>query len=272
LREDALRRDFTMNALYADQTGRVIDPTGGLPDARAGRIRFIENPHDRIREDHLRILRFFRFSAWYGNADLGFDADVLAAIADLSDGVLDLSKERVGQEMLKLLVAPNPVPAVAAMSQIGVLSKILPGADPQFLGPLVHLEEQSGTQPDPLRRLAALGGMDARENLRLSKSQAANLDALTTGQGAGLTDKGLGHVYGAETGWSILLLLGAVMSVPVDPHRRAEVAAGATLKFPIRASDLPDHLEGRQIGDTLKKLKADWLASDLNADKSDLLG
>ncbi|NRB04003.1 MAG: CCA tRNA nucleotidyltransferase, partial [Rhodobacteraceae bacterium] len=151
LREDALRRDFTMNALYADQTGRVIDPTGGLPDARAGRIRFIENPHDRIREDHLRILRFFRFSAWYGNADLGFDADVLAAIADLSDGVLDLSKERVGQEMLKLLVAPNPVPAVAAMSQIGVLSKILPGADPQFLGPLVHLEEQSGTQPDPLR-------------------------------------------------------------------------------------------------------------------------
>jgi poly(A) polymerase len=103
--EDAARRDFTMNALYADPEGRVIDPLGGLSDLLARRVRFIGAAEDRIREDYLRILRFFRFHAWYGDPDGGLDPDGLAACAALSDGIARLSRERVGAEMRKLLSA-----------------------------------------------------------------------------------------------------------------------------------------------------------------------
>ena len=98
MEEDASRRDFTMNALYAAPDGTVVDPLGGLPDLEARRVRFIGDPHDRIREDYLRILRFFRFHAWYGSD--GLDRDGYAACAELSDGLENLSKERVGQEFL----------------------------------------------------------------------------------------------------------------------------------------------------------------------------
>jgi len=146
--EDAHRRDFTMNALYARADGTVIDPLGGLPDLRARRVRFIDDPHDRIREDYLRILRFFRFHAWYGDPAAGLDPDGLAACAELSDGMDRLSRERIGAETRKLLAAPDPAPAVAAMAQAGVLIHVLPGANPQALPVLVHLERAAGVAPE----------------------------------------------------------------------------------------------------------------------------
>ncbi|MGC1488809.1 MAG: CCA tRNA nucleotidyltransferase, partial [Albidovulum sp.] len=103
IQDDAARRDFTMNALYADHAGQVIDPLGGLPDLQARRVRFVGGPQDRIREDYLRILRFFRFHARYGDPALGLDADGLAACAELADGIKTLSRERIGHEMRKLL-------------------------------------------------------------------------------------------------------------------------------------------------------------------------
>ncbi len=106
--DDARRRDFTMNALYADASGVVIDPLGGLGDLQAKHVRFIENADDRIREDYLRTLRFFRFHAWYGDPQGGLDQDGLAAIAQNLDGLDRLSHERVGAEMKKLLGAPGP--------------------------------------------------------------------------------------------------------------------------------------------------------------------
>ena len=114
--EDAARRDFTMNALYADPSGAVIDPLGGLPDLRARRLRFVGEPAQRIREDYLRILRFFRFSATYGDPALGMDAEGLAACAELADGIDGLSRERIGAEMRKLLSARDPAPALASMA------------------------------------------------------------------------------------------------------------------------------------------------------------
>ena len=107
LTEDARRRDFTMNALYADAQGMIVDPLNGLPDLTARRVRFIEDPARRIREDYLRILRFFRFTAWYGDPDLGFDAEALAAIADNLDGLGSLSRERVGSEMHQTAERPR---------------------------------------------------------------------------------------------------------------------------------------------------------------------
>ena len=125
--EDAARRDFTMNAIYARPDGTVLDPLLGLPDLEARRVRFIGTAQNRIREDYLRSLRYFRFHAWYGDAQAGFDADALAAIAGNLDGLSTLSRERVGAELLKLLAAPDPAPSVAAMRSTGVLAR-LPGA------------------------------------------------------------------------------------------------------------------------------------------------
>ena len=111
LAEDAARRDFTMNALYADPSGAVIDPLDGLSDLLARRVRFVGDPAERIAEDYLRILRFFRIHAWYGDPAGGLDADGLAACAALQDGLDQLSRERVGAEMTKLLAAADPAPA-----------------------------------------------------------------------------------------------------------------------------------------------------------------
>ena len=169
VREDALRRDFTMNALYADANGTLHDPLQGLPDLQARRIRFIEDADRRIREDYLRILRFFRFSAWYGDPDAGFDAAALAAIADNLDGLSSLSRERVGSELVKLLSAPNPAPALGVMAQCGVLNALLPGTEAIFVAPLVHLEGVHSLRPEPMRRLAVLGVIDPKA-LRLSKA------------------------------------------------------------------------------------------------------
>ena len=125
--EDAARRDFRLNALYADVDGRVFDPTGeGVADAEAGRIIFVGDPETRIREDFLRILRFFRFHAWYGRGEP--DAAALAACRALAEGMTRLSAERVSSELMKLLSAPDPRAAVRAMAGAGVLVQILPEA------------------------------------------------------------------------------------------------------------------------------------------------
>lgn len=147
--EDAARRDFTMNALYARPDGTLLDPLGGLPDLNARHVRFIGQAKDRIREDYLRSLRYFRFHAWYGDAAAGFDPDALDAIASNLDGLERLSRERVGAEILKLLAAPDPAPAIAAMRGAGVLGAVLPGADDRSLAVLVSLEQAADAAADP---------------------------------------------------------------------------------------------------------------------------
>src|SRR5579862_7309671 len=123
--EDAQRRDFRLNALYADPAGQLYDPTGGgLADIRAGRIVFVGDAATRIREDALRILRFFRFQAWYGRTEP--DAAGLAACAALRDRISHLSAERVSAELLKLLAAEDPRGVVRLMAQSGVLAVVLP--------------------------------------------------------------------------------------------------------------------------------------------------
>jgi poly(A) polymerase len=154
--EDAARRDFRLNALYADSEGRVFDPTGeGLADAAAGRIVFVGDPETRIREDYLRILRFFRFYAWYGRGDP--DAAGLAACGALAEGMTRLSAERVSKELMTLLAAPDPRVAMAAMAGAGVLAQILPEA---ATGPL--FEAAVGLSADPVVRLMTLFPIDER--------------------------------------------------------------------------------------------------------------
>ena len=151
--EDAARRDFRLNALYADPDGRLHDPTGcGVDDARAGRVVFVGDPRTRIREDYLRILRFFRFFAHYGRGPA--DEAAVAACGASTSGLSSLSAERVSKELLKLLAAPDPRPAVRLMVTTGVLATLLPeaGSPVRFEG-LVALGADGA---DPVLRLAAL--------------------------------------------------------------------------------------------------------------------
>jgi poly(A) polymerase len=154
--EDAARRDFRLNALYADGEGRVFDPTGeGVADAAAGRIVFVGDPETRIQEDYLRILRFFRFFAWYGRGEP--DAAALAACQALASGMTRLSAERVSKELMTLLAAPDPRIAMAAMAEAGVLAQILPEAE---MGPLFEAAVAQGD--DPVIRLMTLLPSDER--------------------------------------------------------------------------------------------------------------
>ncbi|WOB79826.1 CCA tRNA nucleotidyltransferase [Brevundimonas nasdae] len=175
--EDAARRDFRLNALYADAAGTVFDPTGGgLEDAAAGRIVFVGEAETRIREDYLRILRFFRFYAWYGRGEP--DAVGLAACAALKGGMAQLSAERVSKELLKLLAAADPRPAVRAMAETGVLVQVLPQVQP-----LALFEAMCDLTDDPVMRLSALlpadvaGVMEIAGGLRLSNAVRDRLAA-----------------------------------------------------------------------------------------------
>ncbi|PRX37104.1 poly(A) polymerase [Meinhardsimonia xiamenensis] len=271
LEEDALRRDFTMNALYARPDGTIIDPVGGLEDLRAGRVRFIEDADRRIREDYLRILRFFRFHAWYGDPENGLDPEGLAACAANAEGLRRLSKERIGHEMKKLLAAPDPSPSVAAMAAAGCLQPILPGADPAPLAVLVHLEGEVARAPDPILRLAALGGEDPVGNLRLSRAEARRLARLRE---AALSEAGpgeLGYRLGAAEARDALLLRAALTGQPLPEGWEDEVARGAAAEFPVKPADLMPRYEGPALGAKLKELEARWIASGFTLTRAELL-
>jgi len=268
--EDARRRDFTMNALYADKLGLVHDPLNGIDDALQGRVRFIEDADQRIREDYLRTLRFFRFHAWYGSDALGWDAEALDGIARNLDGLDTLSAERVGAEMRKLLAAPDPTPALSVMSQTGVLGRILPGADVTFVGPYVHLEQAAGLLPNPIARLAALGGQDVTDRLRLSRAEQRELDSIRNLSTSTYPVRATGYLGGKRAGSAALLLRSAYANSPFRDGDLNAVSEGATAEFPLSAKDLP-HLTGPDLGAELKRLKAVWLASDLVKTRDDLL-
>jgi poly(A) polymerase len=180
--EDAARRDFTINALYAHpETLEIADYFGGLADLAARRVRFIGDARQRIAEDHLRILRYYRFQTRFG-ADLDETAE--DACADLAHTLKGLSRERIASELLALLALPDPHATVARMRARGVLPVILPEACPAqiaALGKLVAAETAQGIAPDPVRRLAALLppspeiAETVAARLRLSKAQRARL-------------------------------------------------------------------------------------------------
>ncbi len=179
-REDAARRDFTINALYADPaTGEISDYFGGLDDLAARRVRFIGDAGQRIREDHLRILRYFRFQARFGSEPA--DTDSEKACAELAAMLKGLSRERIGMEMMNLLALPDPARVAARMAELGVLGQVLPEAVVEPLAALVQEEQRQLIPPDAIRRLAALLPADVGQaeqvaaRFRLSGAQRKRL-------------------------------------------------------------------------------------------------
>lgn len=285
---DAERRDFTMNALYCDLGGRIYDPVDGIADLEAARVRFIGDAEARIREDALRILRFFRFHAWYGRG--GPDAEGLAACVKRADDLKRLSAERVRDELLKLLAAPDPVSAIRQMSDLGILARVLSEAALfDRLAGLVAIEAaRNGT--DPIRRLGALlpeGGAGAGERLRLSKKEQIRLSEMIVprdGIRPGAKDEGLDRHSRADLYRlgrdsfidHALLNWGADGSGPDDQRWRDFVDAAALWdipRFPLRGRDLVGQgmSAGPELGDLLDALEAWWVAQDFEPGRDELL-
>ncbi len=269
--DDARRRDFTMNALYAEPDGTLIDPLDGLADLRRRRVRFIEHADARIREDYLRILRFFRFHAWYGDQANGLDSDGFTACGVNLDGLETLSKERVGKEMMKLLAAPDPSLTLAGMVSSGCLQQILPGSTSEALPALVELEARVGATPNPIRRLAVIGGEELTENLCLSKAISRDLGLIRILVEKATAPSELAYRFGRNMAHDVVLARSALLAVPLPPDLEAELDKGTLVRFPVRARDLSGICSGPELGRRLRSLEAAWIASGYILDRSSLL-
>ncbi|WP_370650375.1 CCA tRNA nucleotidyltransferase [Brevundimonas sp.] len=274
--EDAARRDFRVNALYADGEGRVFDPTGeGIADAAAGRIVFVGDPETRIQEDYLRILRFFRFFAWYGRGEP--DAAALAACRALVSGMSRLSAERVSKELMTLLAAPDPRVAMAAMAEAGVLAQILPEA---VAGPLLEAAVEQGT--DPVIRLMTLLPSDERivraasARLRLPNSTRDRLaGAAVAAPAIGLTMsdpevRAAVYRFGGRAVADALHLRMAERPAQAGDGRRLLALAEAWPRpsMPVGGRDLArlGVEPGPETGRLLKAFEDRWIADDFPAD------
>lgn len=268
---DARRRDFTINALYATGGGEVLDPVGGLMDIAARRLRFVGDARARITEDYLRILRFFRFHAWYGTPG-GADRDALAACAELASGLARLSKERIGAEIRKLLSAPDPSDALVLMQGCGVLQAALPGASADLLPGLVQIERRhpfdaAAPNPDWVLRLAALGADDPRTALRLSNEVAAEIRDLIAARDWSL--ERTAYKSGKRTAGRLALLrLARGQDLPSD--WTGIICRAPTSQFPLSASDLMPAITGPALGIALKAAEDHWIDGGFAATRDEL--
>ena len=276
--EDAGRRDFRLNALYADRDGTVHDPVGGgIEDAEAGRVIFIGDADMRLREDFLRILRFFRFNAWYG---AGIDADGLAACARQKEGLKKIASERIWKELHKLLAAPDPTEAVTAMQDSGVLAIFLPEAETlDGLHDLRVSETLAGVQADPMLRLMALIHRSANSVLAVSKRlRLSNAEAnrLTMWAADNLPD--VSGMNGRQLRQALYWHgKQAVVDRALTSGRDVRdllfaVRAWKRPEFPVGGDDaLAAGLKGPEIGQALRKLEEWWMAEDFQPDRDQLL-
>jgi poly(A) polymerase len=264
---DAARRDFTINALSADSgDGRVHDYFDGLADLAAGRVRFIGDPLIRIAEDHLRILRFFRFHARFGRGEA--DRAALAACAARANDLMALSRERIASELLRLLALPDPVATIALMIEAGLFVPMIPeitAATLPALQALVAAEAAAGIAPDGLRRLAALLPVDpARaeavgQRLKLSKAQVLRLRLAATRDPAE-TPAALAYRIRLEPAIDRLLLTGGDVAALDGWERPALGISGGDLI----AMGLPP---GPRVAATLHRIEKDWMDAGFPADR-----
>lgn len=279
---DALRRDFTINALYCDAKGVLLDPAGGLDDLHAGRVRFIGDAAERIDEDALRILRFFRFFARFGKGPP--DVAALKACED-KKGMLDaLSVERIREELMKLLMAPRAGDAVAAMGGISVLSAVLPGSDADAFRRYAAYEENVA-RPAPLRRLLALQGRQriavTAKHLKLSNREKKHL-ALVAELASGLSalpgEKELlrlAYRQGVKGVCDALVLRGAEKGWGRKDVRKAlsRLEKLTLPDFPVTGHDLMKrgYRSGEALGRMLSELEQRWVESDFSLGREELL-
>lgn len=267
--EDAARRDFRLNALYADADGLILDPTGaGYEDALAGRIVFVGEPEQRIREDYLRILRFYRFFAWYGRG--APDVAAVEACAALAEGVEQLSAERVSKELLKLLAAPDPRAAVRLMDQAGVLGRVAPQPES-----LTLFEAMVGISADPVLRLSALLPDEAEAvraaalKLRLSNAQRDRLveavaERIDPAMSEAETRAAIWRAGRQAVEDRLYRAWASGADAGVVQHLLALATAWTPPKLPVGGKDLArlGLSPGPETGRLLKAFEQSWIADD----------
>lgn len=274
-REDAARRDFTINALFADPlTGKISDFFGGLDDLEARQVRFIGRAEDRIVEDHLRILRYFRFLARFGHGEA--DAEAYGACVARASSLMALSRERIADELLKLLAVGDPVPAVRLMVDGGILRSVVPeiGADGvERLAALVPREAAAEETPAPLRRLAALLPRDPAvgeavgARLKLSNKARKRIALALADEPGGTSHEELAYRIGVQGAVDRMLL-----SADVRPADIARMAQWESPRFSMRGGDLIAlGIEaGPDVARALRALEEQWIAEGFpNRDRLD---
>lgn len=273
--EDAARRDFTINAMSMLPSGEIFDYFGGADDLRVGRVRFVGEARQRVAEDYLRVLRFFRFQARYGRGEP--DPEAVAAVRDGAAGLDGLSPERVWSELKRILAAPDPSASVALMDRLGVLARALPeGAAPARLAALAA----AGAPADPLLRLAALLDGDPAAlagRLRLSGEERARLLALRRGPvpAPGMDDADLRRLLADEPAETLIgrAWLAGGADIPRGPgwaDLRARLAALPRPVFPLAGRDALalGAQPGPAVGRALAAVRAWWLAGGCAADRA----
>ena len=288
--EDAQRRDLTINALYADMTGQVFDPTGqGLSDLKSRKFRFVGDAEQRVQEDYLRILRFFRFLALYGGQEK-VDAASLKACREHQAGIKKLSAERVWMELKKLLSADNPVRACHIMLTNGILETVLPEANNvDGLEALLRLESRENIKADPLLRIMAMSAREPLQmallskRLKMSKSETSRLRGWADDDAQLSTDmperERMAAIYrsGKPVIFDRACLRAAGETDPIQSARWMSLADFALgwqpPVFPLTGKDLAKAgvPKGPGMGKALKALEALWIRSGFSTEKPQLL-
>jgi poly(A) polymerase len=260
-KQDAGRRDFTINALYADPySGELFDYFGGLDDLGSRIVRFIGEPLQRIAEDHLRILRYFRFHARYGHGEP--DPRSLEACTARANDLMALSRERIADELLKLFSLDDPTPTVRLMHDRGLFAPVVPEiADVSRLAALVEAERAAGVAPDPLRRMAALLPQDSeaatKVAARLKLSNKARKRLVSAAEASlGLNPQALAYRIGTECAVDRLLLANR-------PAEAASIARWTPPRLPISGGALIARgvPEGPEVARTLRQIEDAWEAA-----------
>lgn len=279
--QDALRRDFTINAIYADKTGHLFDPMGGLEDLKTHQLRFIGKAAQRIKEDYLRILRFFRFSARFGHEP--YDPEGLEACAHYASHLPHLARERVTEEFLKLLELPSPLYTLDAMKETGVLTYILHPGTWGNLKALVALEQATKSVPSALLRLAAFHPVltEIKTHLRLSKKQESTLAFLVKDHQLEGNEffKRQSYLWGKGRTFDLILLQTArrlaasEISFEEGSHFLKDIHqhfdTWSVPLFPLSGEDILSRgiKEGQEVGALLKAVETWWISEDLKPDR-----
>ncbi|MEE2773753.1 MAG: CCA tRNA nucleotidyltransferase [Pseudomonadota bacterium] len=273
--EDCKRRDFTINAMYMTVEGQILDPLGGRRDLISGKVRFIGKPNDRIKEDYLRILRYFRFVAYYGFAMSYIQPNVRSAFVENVDGLKSLSKERIWSEIKKLLQADNPLFALEAMSLCGVLEVVIPKAEIRDLITLLGFEKRFHLQADALNRLVSLT-RDTVASLILdwpmSKRDRDQVKMILKVSRDNSSLRVKSYKYGKELTLRSLLIFQDDLCERKETEIISEIDFGCSKKFPLTSKDFIVYEEpSKQLGDLIRKIKTIWLESNMSLTKKELL-
>jgi len=284
--EDARRRDLTINALYCNSDGTIFDPLGVIDDIAARRVRFVGHAAERIAEDYLRILRFFRFHAELAHGPL--DEEGLEAASKLRSGLAQLSNERVWGELSRLLAARGAVSVVAEIEKRSIGAEVLPGPrDLDAFRALAAIDAAHGFEPDPVLRLAALslGGTETvaplRARLRLSNEETERLReiaALAPAMYPGIGEemlRALIYRHARAVRDAVLIAWARAKTPPDEPVRMAQLALATDWTPPVFAlsgRDVRDAgvPEGEAVGEILAALEERWIASDFTVSTADL--